>query len=262
MAEPTLSLSFTDFRSRTARYLGWSPDSADWSSDETSRLDEIVQSGYRQFLNPPVLPNVPKHRWSFLRPVTTLAMSANIYAYTLPDDFGGIEGTFRFAATDNRLGPIQIVGEGQIRALREGNTTTGAPQYAAIRPVNTTTTQTTGQRFEAIFWPTPDAAAYTLGYRYTALVNKLSTSLPYPLGGMRHGETILASCLAVAELEENDEGEGPMHRRFVSLLIGSIEMDRQGFEQEFYGYNADRSDGRRMNGRIDGGVTYNGVSYP
>lgn len=261
MAESTLSLTYNDFKSRTARYLGWSSDSTDWSSDESTRLDEIVQSGYRRFLTPPAIQGVPKHSWSFLRPATTLSTSSGDYDYTLPDDFAGIEGNFRYASTDNQRGPILIVGEGQIRALREANTTTGRPQYAAIRPVSTSTTLTTGQRFEVIFWPTPDAT-YTLGYRYAAAVNKLSTLLPYPLGGMRHSETILASCLAVAEKEENDEGEGPMFRDFVTALVGSIEADRQGFEQEFYGYNGDRSDVRLAGRGLPSAVTYNGVSYP
>ena len=259
MAESTLSLTWTDFSSRVGRMLGYGPTSANWTAAQTTQIDELVQSGYRLFLTPPAFDGIPAHEWTFMRPTTTLAITSGDYDYTLPDSFGGIESILTFAATDNQLGPIKIVGEEQIRFWREGqNSSTGIPQFCAIRPVSVTTTLTVGQRQEMIFYPTPNGS-YTLTYRYFALANKLTSLLPYPLGGQRHSETILAACLARAE-EEGDDTRGVYWQRFLEHLVGSIKTDQRNFEREFYGYNADRSDrGRYRMAGLPSTITINGV---
>ena len=62
-------------------------------------------------------------------------------------------------------------------------------------------------------WPTPDST-YTLSYRYKALVAKLTSAAPYPLGGQAHAQTIEAACLAIAEERLNDE-RGIKHMRWL-----------------------------------------------
>jgi hypothetical protein len=61
-------------------------------------------------------------------------------------------------------------------------------------------------------------------------------------GGAQHAETIIASCLAIAE----EYGETPSTRyrdMFMSRLMASIAIDGQGFTSENLGQNLDRSDG-------------------
>ncbi len=259
MAESTLSLEYVEIASRIARQVGYDPLAANRTADQVTQIDQVIQSGYRQFLFPHQIPGMTAHEWSFLRPFTTLVTVADDYNYTLPDAIGNIEGNMTFATTDNQTGPVVFVGEGEIRRRREANTSTGRPQMFALKPLNVTTGASAGQRFEVILWPTPDGI-YTLTYRYTALIDKLTTSLPYPLGGMIHGETILASCQARAEKEIDDVDGGPYFTEFMKRLQSSINSDRLLYGRELYGYNGNR-DTRRGGRPNPSGVTYEGVQY-
>ena len=164
------------------------------------------------------------------------------YMYDLPDDFGGIEGGFTYNTT-NLYNTIKIVSEKQIRDLRQGVSTTGYPKYAAIRPK--AVDMTDGQRFEVMFYPDPDSS-YTLSYAYTPMVDNIASGTPYPLGGMVHSETILASCLSVAE-ERLDDERGERYIDFMERLRASIDYDVRAFTPETLGYNGDNSYDSRRN---------------
>lgn len=333
MAESTLSLGFTDFMAEVADYLGWGRDSTLWGAARTAELDAMVQSGYRQFLYPPVLQGQgASHRWWFLRPVTTLptwidiavgaatvtggayvapstpitASTATFYDsmigktlvitgvgsfvvdgytsstvisvtgdasaaaaatfsmdangdYRAPDDFGGLQGDMTFAADEGWI-PLQLIPEGMVRSYRQHSTGTGRPRYAAHQVLSSA--GAIGQRFNFLFWPEPDAL-YTLSYQYNVLVAKLATAVPYPLGGMQHGETVLQSCLAVAE-NRREETRGPQWERFMERLSASISVDA-GNEPVWLGYNGDESDmthsARYPYAGRDQGITYEGTLY-
>lgn len=159
--------------------------------------------------------------------------------YDLDDDFGGIDGRMSYEPAENKA-DIQIVGEGKIRSLRSVYTTRSNPVYAAIRPKKHAAT-TVGQRFEVMFYPIPNDA-YTLSYRKIILPSALvETTLTYPYGGAMHAETIEASCLAIAELQEN-EVIGVKHKYFMERLSASIEIDKTAYRTEYFGYNGDNSD--------------------
>ena len=144
-------------------------------------------------------------------------------SYALPDDFGQIEGTFRFATGSGNAAPI-LVGEADIRQKRTLNDQTGTPVYVAVRPKSTT--NATGQRFELLAYPTPDAV-YAMTYRYSVLPNALvATTAEYPYGGAMHGETIRESCLAAAEAMMNDT-QGIHKALFAERLAVSIAADLQ-----------------------------------
>jgi len=199
------------------------------------------------------------------------AFSADSYTlnhdgnYDLPDAFGSIESRFTFDAADNKYEPLRVVNEEQIRNMRQRPSADSWPRYAAIRPK--ATTGSAGLRFEVMFWPTPNAA-YTLSYAYTALPGKLTTSLPYPLGGMLHAETILASMLAAAEQRANGE-KGIMWNTFMERLGASIVIDGKATTASFLGYNGDASDRRggyygsnnRCRRDVLDSVTYDGTLY-
>lgn len=188
-------------------------------------------------------------------------------AYDLPDDWGSFVSPLTYRpGTSDLYSPIDIVGEHMIRTKRQANDWFARPQVAATRPK--TFDATTGQRFQITFWPTPDDA-YVLTYRYNANPNKLSSTNKYPLGGMRHGETVLASCLAVAEARRNDV-QGLHRARFMELLAASISWDANANSPDFLGLNNDRSDYDSRRGRFgdqwghetsNNYVTLNGVVY-
>jgi len=164
--------------------------------------------------------------------------------YDLPDDFGGIEGNITFVNDANSKAPIRLVGEGEIRRLRASEPSTSAtdPEFAAIRPKEQTTT-TTGQRFEIMFWPAPDEA-FTLEYKKVILPSALvTTTVTHPYGGAIHAETLEASCLAMAEMQDDDKrATGVQMKYFISRLTASIQADKKQFGVEYLGYNGDNSD--------------------
>jgi hypothetical protein len=159
--------------------------------------------------------------------------------YDLPDDFGGLEGDMTYPEAENKPN-IRIVGEGKIRSLRVATSSRTYPLYAAVRPKKHSTT-TTGQRFEIMFYPIT-AVTYTLSYKMLVLPEALlDTTITHPYGGAMHSETILASCLAIAESQE-DEQRGVKWQEFMDRLASSIQIDKRMISAEHLGYNRDESD--------------------
>ena len=145
---------------------------------------------------------------------------------------------------------------------RDSGTAQSNPTLMAIRPKSSDGSN--GQRFELMLWPDPDKA-YTVSYRYQALPSKLTTGNPYPLGGEAHAETILASCLAVAESRQENNA-GIHNANFVQRLQASIVYDRNMHTPNVSGYNGDGSDrmgvSEQHNRYINGGVVeYNGTAF-
>ncbi len=133
---------------------------------------------------------------------------------------------------------IAFIQTGMLSAASSG--VTGHPVLAAMRPKAHDGSM--GQRFEALFYPTPDDA-YVLTFKYDVVANALSLSNPHPLGGSIHTQTIKEACLAAAELGEGDESS--VHKaQFDRLLASSIMRDRLTMTPQVLGYNGDRSDDR------------------
>jgi len=169
--------------------------------------------------------------------------------YLMPADFGGIEGDFTFAEGQGK-GPIRIINEAALRDLKQSKvTSTGTPQFAAIRPCitssPTSTTTAYTQPFEVIFHPDPDEA-YVLEYKYNVAydgfdVNASGSDTIMP-GLAVHHETILASCLAIAQMYVDEPNPGRYQQAFMERLISSVYLDRKQVQADFYGYNQDNSD--------------------
>jgi hypothetical protein len=195
-----------------------------------------------------------------MRQLKAQATTANDYDIALPDDFGGIDGPLTYATADACNIEIPIVPEVRLRMLRQNNTTTGYPSYAATRMINTFT-GASGLRWELLLFPTPNAA-YTLSFRYKVLPGELSDALPYPYGGAAHSETILEACLSVAEQRMDDEA-GLHTQLFAERLAASIAQDQRNLMPEFFGYNRDGSDQVSLPNRYQrtDSITYNSTLY-
>lgn len=226
MAESTLTLTFSNLQVAVARYLGYSVTAADWTTPQAAEIAGIVQSGLRQFYWPPVPADRPDaHRWSFLRPTTTLSTASGTFNYALPDNFGGELSDFTYASGTSHF-RVPIIPLPDLLALIAGGTgaTNAAPKYAALRPL--TSDSTAGQRFEVVTYPTADAI-YVLTYSYDLLPSALvASTAEYALGGAAHSETILQSCVAVAEQRSNDTA-GIHQARWSERLAESIRYDRK-----------------------------------
>ena len=333
MPESTLTLKYDDLADAVSRFLGCGDDFTALDATTQARVDAFVQSGDRKLLYHAMYGG-KAHRWSFLRPTTTISVwglldgllngaptysapsstltakagsdpfypsvvgrsislttsggvttayaiteyvsatqvkvagdlsgiyvADNVWSiaatgdFRLPDNYGAIQGTLTHGSQVGYRA-LNIVGENQIRNMRQSGTSGGVPRCAAIIPV--VSDGSAGQRFNLMVWPTPDAV-YVLTYRYHALMNKLSTSNPYPLCGAKHSQTLLEACLSEAELSANDE-QGVHTAAYAALLAASIAMDQTDHAPETLGYNGDLSDSGSpgCRGRSDH-ITYNGT---
>jgi hypothetical protein len=261
--ESSLSLQLSDFTAAVGYYLGYGRTASLWtgwnaaapyvpSSPDSQLYDimSVVQAGLRQFYRPPLAfspspdgqpvdPKLPPHRWSFLSPERQLVTAQGQSDYPLPDDFGRFEGEMTFATVAaGQVLQLRRVAIGEVRRwLGAAGGAQGPPVYFAEvpRPGD----GSVGQRFNVAMFPAPDQA-YTLTYRCTVNPPALTATNPYPLGGMQHGETILESCLAVAESRLNDE-EGVHAKKFQELLQASIAQDLQDHWPESLGWNGQQS---------------------
>jgi hypothetical protein len=238
------TLTQSSLKAQIGFYLGWK-DPAAWTATQIAELNTVIARGLRQFYTPPVLPNEAAiHQWSFLRPIATLATVADQDTYDLPANFGALIGQMHFSAADDQWTPIQIVNVGRIEAMRTRDLSNGAPVCAAVTPkvpgAEEDAEGEADQRFSLIVQPAPDAI-YTIRYRYQIVPVSLDDStVVYPLGGECHAETILQSCLAIAELMYNDL-PGPQNELWMQRLRASIAFDRKQ-APETLGYNRDNSD--------------------
>jgi hypothetical protein len=249
MAESSLSLGYADYLWRVGDFLGWGRGAAlgdtPYTTTQQAKLDDCVASGIRQFyFPPPAAPNESPYDWSFLHPVTTMTLQSGTQGFQLPDDFGGFEGvlTCLSGVSTTVPWPIRLHNESAIReAFAAATTATGPPVMCALNVLKGTTNNA-GQRQQLLFYPLADQT-YQVQFQYYVLPDYLSGSMPYVYGGAAHVETILESCLAIAEQRIDDMG-GVHTEKFAQRLMASIGMDKKN-KAEVFGYNGDRSDSKR-----------------
>lgn len=256
--ESTLSDAFLDLQREVAYQKGYGRNNLNWSAAQLANIMAIIKSGYRRFCYPPRLPGqAMPHSWSFIRVVDTLTTVADQEDYTLPDDFGSIDGPITYDPVVYQR-ELTNRSELEIRRRRSEFTGTGQPTAYAIRPIRLTGTG--GQRWQLMLSPKPDAA-YTLIYRYSILPDAMAEAGRFPIGGMIHAETLLESCLAVAE-ERLDDTAALHNAKFLQLLDASIGHD-QRLAPEFMGYVGSgrlTDEACTRHSYTDSPMKYNGVS--
>ncbi len=263
--ESSLSLKLADFEAKVGLFFGWGAgaDSGDqeWDTRKKAVIKDCVQSGLRQFYFPVPLGGTP-YDWSFLKPTATITLAASTSTNQLPDDFGGFEGKISVSTPSSRWRhPVSLVNEGIIRELYvKSPARTGVPAMASIRPIKGNALATEGQRMELFFFPTTDVE-FTVTFPYYILANYLDGTHPYAYGGMAHAETILESCLAIAE-QRYDDAAGVHSEKYLERLAASIATDRRLKPQTGL-RNTDESDLEERYGWRDREAlaTYNGILY-
>jgi len=178
--------------------------------------------------------------------------------YDLPDDWNGWACKYLTFQPEDLEGRVRFVPEETVRGLRQIFDTRQRPVKAAVR-AKIGTTSTTGQRFELLLHPISDDV-YTLDGLYNVMLNKIDpTSLPYPVGGMSHGDTIMEACLLVAAEKVMTSLIGERKPIYEEKLMQSISSDKEK-EPDYYGYNGDNSEGgfRRGCCRL---TDYNYIKY-
>lgn len=164
----------------------------------------------------------------------------------LPDDCATIlddELTYQSSGLGRT---VRLIDEPQIELMRQRDENSpGTPVAACMRHVRSD--QAAGQASELLVYPNPSSDV-TVNYTYQVRTDKLTTANPFPLGGMEHGDTVLAGCLAAAEYHILDDRKGPRWEEFVTRLNVSVANDRRDAPPRRR-YNGDGSDGRGRWGR-------------
>ena len=235
---------YSDLTGDVGHFLGYGrgEDNGDvaWDDRQQANVDRCVKGGLRKFYH-------CGHDWSFLKPTATLTLASGSSLVTLPDDCGGIEGRIAVSISGGSsvcvalsVGSVGQVYEQEARYPE----TTGQPQFCCVEATKGTTQQK-GQNQRLHVWPEADQA-YTLKFAYYVNPDYLSGSFPYAYGGPQHAETLLESCLAVAEKILDDKAD--VHAmEFKECLQSSIDIDRR-LKPQTLGYNGDRSDDLHWNG--------------
>jgi hypothetical protein len=226
---PGLPLIVRTIRVAIADFLGWGRNTEGtgtaWTNDQLARLDDILDSGHKQFLYPPVVEGeTVAHRWTFLQPTATFDTVASTYLYDMPAAFGSIIGDLVYDEDEDIHRIIEQTTPGMIDRNRAVDDAEGRPYMFALRPKSVA--QTTEQVTELMLYPTPDAV-YGIVYHYNAKPGSFSSPNQFLLGGQAHAETILQSCRDIAAARYRDDPLGREHGLFLERLKASIEADRR-----------------------------------
>ena len=190
--------------------------------------------------------------------------------FRLPDEHAGFTSDISFSESDNSYYSIERTSANRILSLRQQNlgqiSPSARPLYAAEVPIRASDTRAfrtsgnavRGLRYELHVWPGPNGT-FTMHATHNELQDTTSMN-DFPMGGMAHGETILASCLAAAELKVEDK-KGIHWQTYMERLRASVHRDRVQFTPSKFGYNGDKSDSRGQANRYYKPATYNSVEY-
>ena len=199
----TLDLTYSEVYTKVAEYLGLgsSPTGTD-----LTKVKDIVKRGYRKFLMPVDMSTASKrtapkpYRWSFLRQTTTLATTAGIDTYDLPDGYNGLIIPLTHT-TDETFNPNEVPLE-TIYIKKSQSQSDSYPLYFAVKDKDFD--PQIGRQKELIFYPVPNQE-YTYYYTYRFMPLAPVEDSDYFVGPIGSSEVILETCLAIAELQEKDQ---------------------------------------------------------
>lgn len=188
--------------------------------------------------------------------------------YALPASFAGIDGPIGYDThygTDPNIHDLEIplMSDKSIRNMFQHlEDRDDKPRAASI--FQTGATGTAGTSYRIRFYPVPDEV-YRLVYDMTNEPSVLSGT-QVPLGGDLHSETILASCLHIAEQYFIPNSPHGYKQNFIDRLRSSVELDRNANRSENLGYSGDPAQERFIDARVgrfrpDNRVTVQGTQY-
>jgi hypothetical protein len=160
--------------------------------------------------------------------------------YQLPDLFGGLQGDIYLNQSGSWIGSeVQRCSKEEILAYQKSGIAdfSTIPARFAIFPADQT--GVADQKWMLTVWPLRDAA-YTLSFFYRINPYRLTSNLPYPMGGLPLSECLREAVLAAAEIEFM--GQAGIHNQlFRTRLIAAVSADRQMSNPGFLGQNLDFS---------------------
>lgn len=185
-----------------------------------------------------------------LTDATVTAAAGSVYTlqqvdYTLPELFGGFTGDLYLNQTSTSLGYIlERATKDEILSYQKSGIADFASQPCRFAVFAKDQTGATDQRSMLTVWPMPDAA-YTLTGFYVINPYRLTSSLPYPMGGLPLSECLREAVLSAAESEFM--GQPGIHTaNFQRRLQAAISYDRQMSNPGILGQNLDYSHEKRQ----------------
>ncbi len=160
--------------------------------------------------------------------------------YLLPNLFGGLRGDLYLNQSSNSLGyALQRADKQELLSLQRSGIADSAAQPCRFAIFPADQTGATDQRWLMSVWPLADSS-YTVSGFYTINPYQLTSSLPYPMGGLPLSECLREAVLAAAEMEFS--GEAGIHsKQFRTRLQAAVSYDRQMSNPGILGQNLDRS---------------------
>jgi hypothetical protein len=186
-----VSLNRQNLRDRVSFYLGYGTAYSDLNLSRRQDVDIVVEDGLDQFYK--------AHKWYFMRPVMTLEATAE--DVDLPAGIASIDGNITLTGDDGVYDFAVIpTGIGEILRLRERHGyLTSRPERYALHPVVDTDGITSVMRVS--LWPKPNA---TVTLQFRAMLHFEPNTGSELLGASQHRDTLIESCLAVAEARRDD----------------------------------------------------------
>ena len=268
-----LGVTRTQLRTEVSTYFGFVETYDRLNTSQRRQVDSSLSRGLRQFYYPePVGNDRTAHQWSFLKPSVAFVTVADENRYTLPLDFGGILGDLQYETTTStnlRSTPIRVtsmheINEAERRLDWQG---TGIPHLVAIEPRELIGLTTASTRYNLRLYPTP-TSVYSIRMQYNALGphdsddgDTLDSTNRYMVGSAQHAETIICSCLAIAEqMADSRNRNTRQQEQYLRRLKASVALDRIATTPETVGVMTDPSnyiDDRRRTRDISS-ITYTG----
>ena len=128
-----LTLTYAQVRRELGRFLAIGEDPTQWSTDDVTRVADIILRGTRRFSfpGPETLESeeLIGHNWSFLIQALSVTLAASTTNHDLPSDF------VRMASLPSISGnkyPLTETTEENIRNLANASSGEGEPTYFAI----------------------------------------------------------------------------------------------------------------------------------
>lgn len=221
--ESTLGVKWTQLQDEVGRRLALTKP---YSTDEQADIDAIVDSGVRNVYFPQAEQGIdPGYNWGFLKIIKTgEVVTGGTGLFALPDDFNG--GISALHLTSVAGDPIPIVDQESFRMQKIGAAaSSGTIPVNATIYLSTAPTATESERYSVELHPIPTGNV-TLTYSYNIIPDTITSGAPCPNGSQVHGETFIASCIAIAEERDNEGDSKPFYDAFIKRLAGSIQLDK------------------------------------
>ena len=160
--------------------------------------------------------------------------------YVLPELFGGFRGDLFLNRTSNTLGYVlERASKEELLSYQKSGVADFASQPVKFAIFAGDQTGAADQRSMLTVWPLPDSG-YTISGYYVINPYRLTSALPYPMGGLPLSECLREAVMGAAEIEFF--GEARIHTQmFQRKLQSAVSFDRQMSNPGILGQNLDRS---------------------